>query len=271
MEKYNTENEIWKDVVGYEGYYEVSNVGRVKRVRRHITGKNGVTRYWKGRILAQTKNLDGYMTVILSKKGKTNILGVHRLVAKAFIKNPNNKPVTNHKDENKENNNVDNLEWCTIAYNNAYGTRIERMKSNKQFQKRHKENRKPVLKVSLNGELVERFESLEEAFNSCPNYSKSGINHCCTGRLNTYKGYFWIYEEDYSDKKVKNRIKKTKNTQSIKVAKFDLKGNFIRFYGSMGQASRETGINAGSISQSCSGKTQHAGGYKWKYADEVTQ
>ena len=267
MKDYNTEKEVWKDVVGYEGYYQVSNLGRVKRLSRYITSKNGVTRYWRGRILAQTENPDGYMTVILSKEGKSTILGVHRVVAEAFIDNPENLPVTNHKDEDKKNNIPDNLEWCTVAYNNAYGTRTERMKNNEKFQQRHAEQRMPVLKLSLKGELLERFDSLEEAFNSKPEYSKSGINHCCTRRLNTYKGYFWIYEEDYSEKEIKTRIAKTKQTQSIKVAQFDLKGNLIKIHESMGKAAREVGINSGGIHYCCKGRSKTAGGYKWKYAD----
>ena|SRR5699024_1779494 len=196
MEKYNTEKEVWKDVVGYEGYYQVSNFGRVKRVGRSITGKNGVTRYWKGRILTQTTNPDGYPMCILSKNGKTNLFGVHRLVAIAFIANPDELPVTNHIDEDKKNNHIDNLEWCTVAYNNTHGNRIKDMKKSKGFIERHKRSRKTVEKLTLNGELVERFSSLKDAYKSSPEYSKSGISHCCTGRLKTYKGYIWKYADE---------------------------------------------------------------------------
>lgn len=196
MENYITEKEVWKDVVGYEGYYQVSNLGRVKRLSRHITDKNGVTRYWKGKVITQTPNPDGYLMCILSKDGKSNLYGVHRLVAKAFIPNPKQLPVVNHKDENKTNNNNHNLEWCTIAYNNSYGKRINEMKTSVGFIARHQKHRKPVEKYTVGGEFVERFTSLKEAYESSPEYSKAGIAHCCTGRLKTYKGFKWKYADE---------------------------------------------------------------------------
>lgn len=264
---YITDKEIWKDVRNFEGYYEVSNLGGLRRKSRYITDKNGVTRFWKGKVLKLHENIDGYYRCILSKEGKVTHDSIHRLVAESFIDNPNNYPVINHKDEDPSNNCVENLEWCTIEYNNAYGTRIKRMKNNKQFQQRHAENRMPVLKFSLQGELLEKFKSLKEAYKSSEEYSKSGVHHCCTGRLNTYKGYFWIYEETYTDEGLQARINKTKKTQSIRVSQFDLKGNLIKTHESMGRAGKEISINTGSISQCCSGKMKHAGGYKWEYAD----
>lgn len=193
MKNYNIKEEVWKDVVGYEGYYQVSNLGRVKRLSRHITGKNGVTRYWKGKVITQTPNPDGYPMCILSKDGKTNLYGVHRLVAKAFLPNPEKLPVVNHKDENKENNVVQNLEWCTVAYNNTYGKRIDDVKKSKGFKTRHQKHKKPVEKYTIDGEFIKRFDSLKEAYESSPEYTKAGIAHCCTGRLKTYKGHIWKY------------------------------------------------------------------------------
>lgn len=193
MENSITKNEIWKDVVCYEGYYQVSNQGRVKRMPRYITSKNGVTRFWKGKILKQTLNPDGYPMCILSKNGKSNLYGVHRLVAKSFIPNPEQLPVVNHKDEDKTNNNVENLEWCTVAYNNIYGKRINDVKESEGFKTRHRKHRKPVEKYTIDGEFIKRFDSLKEAYESSPEYSKAGVAHCCSGRLKTYKGYIWKY------------------------------------------------------------------------------
>ena len=122
--------EVWKDVVGYEGLYQVSNEGRVKKLAHTIydTGKGGTkrVRHYPAKILKLILNAQGYYTVGLSinKKGKTHL--VSRLVAQAFIPNPDNLPCVNHKDENSQNNYVDNLEWCTRAYNNQYGTIRER-------------------------------------------------------------------------------------------------------------------------------------------------
>ena len=122
--------EIWKDVKGYEGLYQVSNLGRVKRLRfinRHLDFK-------QEKILKPYKDGGDYYFVIgLHKNGKKKYKAIHRLVAEAFIPNPNNYPIVNHKDENKENNYVDNLEWCTHKYNSNYGNARTKMRE-KAFQ-----------------------------------------------------------------------------------------------------------------------------------------
>lgn len=99
--------EIWKDIKGYEGLYQVSNTGKVKILSKNIIKKT-------------TKVPKGYLRVGLTKNGKTKYFYPHRLVAQAFIPNLQNKPCVNHKDRNVKNNNVDNLEWCTYKENNNY-------------------------------------------------------------------------------------------------------------------------------------------------------
>ena len=118
--------EIWKDVPGYEGIYVVSSFGRVRSLQRTRKGSYGSIMVVNERILNHKIDKDGYHIVTLSKEGKTKCIGVHRLVAQAFLPNPDNLPQINHKNEDKSNNFVDNLEWCTVKYNNTYGTRIER-------------------------------------------------------------------------------------------------------------------------------------------------
>lgn len=123
--------EEWRNVVGYEGKYQVSNLGNVRSLNRIIEckGKGGcnVHRKQRGCLMRQSLNTQGYYTVGLScqKPGSRTHL-VSRLVAQAFIPNPDNLPCVNHKDENSKNNRVDNLEWCTKEYNNSYGTIRER-------------------------------------------------------------------------------------------------------------------------------------------------
>lgn len=123
--------EIWKDIVGYEGFYQVSNLGRVKSLDRYIevTNKRGTLyrRPIKGRLLSLNNVNDDYISVTLTKDSIGISYSVHRLVAQAFIPNPDNLPQVNHKDENPSNNCVDNLEWCTAKYNSNYGTRREKL------------------------------------------------------------------------------------------------------------------------------------------------
>lgn len=119
--------EIWKPVKGFEGYYEVSNLGRVRSIDRVVVDNvRNCERLLKGKILIQRDNSNGYKGVMFCKEHKLYNKYVHRLVAEAFIPNKDNLPQVNHKDEDKSNNRVDNLEWCTSFYNNEYGTRKKR-------------------------------------------------------------------------------------------------------------------------------------------------
>lgn len=111
--------QFWKDIPGYEGLYQVSNTGRVRSLNYNGTRKT--------KVLKQGTNKDGYKRIKLYKDGKFKVYLVHRLVALAFIPNPNNYPIINHKDENRWNNNVDNLEWCTYKYNSNYGNCIKKL------------------------------------------------------------------------------------------------------------------------------------------------
>lgn len=120
--------EIWKDIAGYEGLYQVSNLGSVKSIDRKVFGKEHLfVQFKKGKIKKAHLSGKGYLKVVLYKENKPKRCYVHRLVAETFLNNPNNLPQVNHKDENKLNNNVSNLEWCTNKYNCNYGTKNERM------------------------------------------------------------------------------------------------------------------------------------------------
>jgi hypothetical protein len=106
--------EIWKDVIGYEGIYQVSNLGDVKRIGKiHLCNY----KYQNGYLLKSLDNGKGYLRIKLSNKGISKRVMLHRIIAEAFIDNPNKHPVVNHIDGNKKNNNIDNLEWCTQSYN----------------------------------------------------------------------------------------------------------------------------------------------------------
>jgi len=170
------ENEIWKDVKGYEGYYEVSNLGRVKRIGKTNCLRSAITK-------------DGYEQVTLSVNNKLKSYAIHRLVAIAFIPNPNNLPQVNHKDENKLNNYVENLEWCTQEYNLKYGT--ARKRANIKNTNR-KDISKVVYQYSLEGELINIYPSTQELRRL--GFNQGNIASCCRGERKSHKGYIWKYE-----------------------------------------------------------------------------
>ncbi len=165
--------EVWKDIEGYEGYYQVSNLGRVKGLKFK-------------RLLKLYCDSYGYPIVVLSKEGIHRTRTVHRLVAETFIPNINKLPSVNHKDENKLNNSVDNLEWCDIKYNCNYGTR------NKQISKRVS---KKVMQLSIDGKKIKKWNSITEAGNSLGCHI-SHISSCCHGRTKTAYGYRWEFIEN---------------------------------------------------------------------------
>lgn len=179
--------EIWKAVDGYEGWYEVSNCGNVRSVDRMVTYSNGVKHLWKGKILKIRKNRYGYLFCRLCKNSKYKAITVHRLVAQAFLPNPDNLPEINHKDEDKTNNCVVNLEWCTRLYNMRFGTAIQRIVEKLS---------RPILKLDVNTEqIVAEYPSTMEAERQL-NISNSNISMCCNGKRKTAGGYKWRYKKE---------------------------------------------------------------------------
>lgn len=194
MENYNKDTEVWKDIKGYEGLYQVSNLGNVKSLDRIIPFRNSEMSI-KGKMLTK-KNVKGYHMAQLCSDGIKVRKSVHRLVAQAFIPNKHNKPEVNHLDENKQNNKVDNLEWATSKENANYGVR------NKKISDVVKKNgfitkSKRVSQVDLlSGDVIKVFDSLAEANLSLGKKKSSGnISMCCSGKLKMAYGYKWKYLE----------------------------------------------------------------------------
>ena len=182
--------EIWKNIPNYENLYQVSNLGNVRSLN-HIrnNGKNKKC-LQKGKTLKPAIQKSDYKFVVLSKNGKTKGYRVHRLVAQTFIPNPNNLPCVNHKDENRQNNNVSNLEWCTIAYNNNYGTKKERQ------QKKMKEKKGRIVnQYDLNGNFIKQWKCLMDIERGLNKKRGAAIVWaCCNKKTKTAYGYRWEYE-----------------------------------------------------------------------------
>ena len=176
--------EIWKPINGYEGLYEVSNLGRVKSLARIHIMPNGAVMKHSEKILVAVDDGKGYLRLHLSKDGKVKSFRVHRLVAQAFIQNSNDFPTVNHIDGNKKNNVMDNLEWCTQAENiaHSYSTVLK----TKNYPKAVK--------------ATDEFGNVHHFTSQCDAARRTGIaqqniSRCCLGKNKSAGGYVWQYIE----------------------------------------------------------------------------
>lgn len=168
------EKEIWKDICGYEGVFEISSFGRVRSKKRNGT---------LGGILKGTYNELGYHRYLLSKNGIKKSFFAHRLVAMTFIPNPKEMPYINHKDENPSNNYVNNLEWCDAEYNTNYGNGIK---------KRSESRYKKIYQYDKNGNLIKEWKSGSIAAKK-NGYQHSRISEVLNGNRKTAYGFIWTY------------------------------------------------------------------------------
>jgi len=190
------DKEIWKSVVGYEGLYEISSMGRVKRLSRTIIDSIGRKKPYDEKILVnKISGQTGYPCVNLTKDGKVRTLNIHRLIADAFIPNPDNLPCINHKDEDRSNSVLSNLERCTYKYNSTYGNAISKRLNTlrKGLEGKHR----PIFQFTKNGVLVEKHlcgvNQLEEKLGYC-------ISTCLAGNSKTAHGFIFSYDEKFAYK-----------------------------------------------------------------------
>lgn len=165
-------DELWKDIFGYENIYQISSYGNVRK----IINKNNDIQYQMLKPLKRTH----YLSVHLYKNHIRKVFDIHRLVAKAFIPNPENKPCVNHKDCNKLNNNVNNLEWVTLKENSQHSVKNKRVKL------------RPIIQYTKQGVKIKEWKSIKEA-GEIYGYANN-ICHCCLNKQKTAYGYIWRYK-----------------------------------------------------------------------------
>lgn len=276
--------EIWLPVCHetFSDHYLVSNKGRVRSLHKSLgTVKNSSD---GNEFISLINHSEGYKCVALSDNGMTKRFFVHRLVAEAFIPNPNNLPQVNHIDGNKQNNCVSNLEWCTARENIRhaidtglipYGVRSPYKINNKLY---FKENAKPVYKFTMDGKLIKKWRCALDASSSLgiPN---NKIYMCCNNQISYTNGFLFSYTDfakpvlsapksknGLSKRKANNDVPKIRRTRRP-ISQYDLDGNLIAKFNDTKTASLQTGVSKTGISLCCSGKRKQSNGFVWKYAD----
>lgn len=232
------EKEEWKDCLGYENLYQVNKKGDIRSCH------NG-----KWHILSACISKGGYRHFLFYKDGKRKNVRGCRLVAEAYIPNPDNLPFVNHKDENPANDCVENLEWCTCEYNNNYGTARQRSSIN------HSKNR-PVCMFNVDGTFIREFYNINDAAKFVDG-AHTCILRCCNNKVFCYKGYIWRYKEDADSVIDAVALYKNSKTTNRKIEVY-LNGK-VKVFNSMSEASREL-----KISRDILRKYNHLGDILWK-------
>ena len=255
------QNEVWKDIVGYEGLYKVSNIGRVKSLGGHYIFGNGY-RDIKEHIVKILTNKFGYLVCYISKNGITKKKFVHRLVGVAFIENTLNLPQINHKDENKKNNFVfvndngsvdakkSNIEWCTNLYNRNYGTRNERAAA---------AMKKPVRQYSVDGVFIKEWDSASDV-KRLLGIERNCIYCVCNGEMESAGGFLWRYSENCKETKIQSAKKRIHG----RVQQLTKDGRSICIYRNLSEASNVSGFKANRIGEVVRGVRKSYKGFIWR-------
>ena len=202
MEDNTIIKEEWKDIKGYEGLYQISNLGRIKHLYEEVIDPRGIKQTFPERVLKCAVNKVGYVVATLRKDGRRYSVRVHRLVALHFIENPNNKPIVDHVDGNKQNNIVTNLRWATNSENVLNVNTYDNFKD--KVTKVRKSERIPVCQLDNKYNLIKIFDCADDAAKEL-DCSAQLIRNCCKKEHKHYKakGYHWCYQYNLCNLKIR--------------------------------------------------------------------
>jgi len=265
------EKEIWKPVVGFEGWYEVSSFGRLRSVDRVEVNANGVTRHLKGKMISTSSLSHGYPVAVLMRPGEKKMVRIHRLVAKAFIQNPENKPCIDHIDTNRANCRKDNLRWVDNKENSNNPISVEnaRIASTKEYGSGWKtintKNKNgsygaevPVCQFSISGEFIQRYRSISEA-SASTNIPRNSIRRSIRGSYKQAGGFLWTKDGDSPNANFINT-----STWKKSVFQYDKDGVFIKGWCSASDAERTLKIH--NIHRCIKYGKSMAGGFWWSFS-----
>lgn len=263
------EGEVWKDIPEYEGWYQVSNMGRIKSLDRFYTQKRKCDKeprqsFIKGKII-KASSYGQYLICHLKRNGTSKAVKFHRVVCTMFHPNQNKLPEVNHINEIKTDNRADNLEWCTRQYNANWGTAIMRQSIN---SRNHPAKSKPVYQCTFNGKILKKYPSIKEAARLTGLKEANIASVCYGGKSKSAGGYLWSFSSNVEElQKILKRKHEVKPRHGKNVHQYTLEGKHIATYISAAEASRQTGVCKVNIIQVCNHVVGYksAGGFLWKY------
>lgn len=258
------DGEIWNGIEETKSLYSISTYGRIRRNPRTFSLHDGILRNLKPQIMKLEKNRQGYLQRRVQVDGKKITLRPQRLVAQYFLENPNNYPCVNHIDENKQNNHVSNLEYCSYSYNSVYGEGYKnRCKHIKEAKQKYK---KRITQYSFDGKIIGTYMGYKEVEKA--GYNWKAVSRCCQHKAKSSQGFVWRHEGDEFTHRQERRTGYKLHAKHCKVDQFDINMNHIATYNTIKEASRAFGKKTSNISACCRGLAKTCMGYIWKYSKE---